>query len=202
MVLISGNGSNLQAIIDHCTNGSIRAEVVAVISNVGSAFGLTRAQQAGINAHCLDHRDFANRSAFDGELVALVDGFHPDLLILAGFMRILSPSFVDRFLGRLLNIHPSLLPCYPGLDTHQRVIADGAKEHGASVHFVTHDLDSGPVIIRGRVSVLKHDSPQTLATRVQEVEHRIYPQAVEWFAQGRLALEDGVAMLDGKPLIH
>ena len=201
-MLISGNGSNLQAIIDHCTNGSIRAEVVAVISNVRSAFGLIRAQQASITTHCLDHRDFANRSTFDEALAELVDGFHPDLVVLAGFMRILSPSFVDHFVGRLLNIHPSLLPCYPGLDTHQRAITDGAKEHGASVHFVTHDLDSGPVIIRGRVSMLKHDSPQTLATRVQEVEHRIYPQAVEWIAQGRLALEDGVAMLDGKPLIH
>ena len=201
-MLISGNGSNLQAIIDRCANGSIRAEVVAVISNVGSAFGLTRAQQAGITTHCLDHRDFANRSTFDGALAALVDGFHPDLVVLAGFMRILGPSFVDRFVGRLLNIHPSLLPCYPGLDTHQRAIADGAKEHGASVHFVTHDLDAGPVIIRGRVNVLKHDSAQTLAGRVHEVEHQIYPEAVGWFASGRLALQDGIAMLDGKPLTH
>jgi len=202
VVLISGNGSNLQAIIDHCANGSIPAEVVAVISNVGSAFGLTRAQQAGIAAHCLDHRDFASRSAFDEALGGLVDGFHADLVVLAGFMRILSPSFVDRFVGRLLNIHPSLLPSYPGLDTHQRAIADGAKEHGASVHFVSHDLDAGPVIIQGQVSVLKQDSAQALAARVHEVEHRIYPEAVRWFASGRLVLKDGIALLDGKPLAH
>lgn len=202
MVLISGNGSNLQAIIDHCANGSIRAEVVGVISNVQSAFGLERARLAGIEARCLNHREFMSRAAFDEALTALIEGFHPDLVVLAGFMRILSPSFVDRFAGRLVNIHPSLLPRYPGLDTHRRAIADGATEHGATVHFVTQDLDAGPLIIQGRVEVCENDSEHSLAMRVHEVEHRIYPEAVRWFASGRLRLEDDIAILDGKPLTH
>ena len=200
VVLISGNGSNLQAIIDHCGNDQTSAEVVSVISNVQSAFGLERARSAGIDAHCLDHREFVSRSAFDEALATLVEGFRPDLVVLAGFMRFLSPSFVDHFAGRLVNIHPSLLPRYPGLDTHKRAIADGAKEHGATLHFVTRDLDAGPVIIQGRVEVLEDDSEHTLATRVQEVEHRIYPEAVSWFASGRLRLQDDVALLDGQPL--
>ena len=200
VVLISGNGSNLQAIIDHCGNDQTPAEVVGVISNVQSAFGLERARLAGIDAHCLDHREFVSRAAFDKALAALVEGFRPDLVLLAGFMRVLSPSFVDHFAGRLVNIHPSLLPRYPGLDTHKRAIADGAKEHGATVHFVTRDLDAGPVIIQGRVEVLEDDSEHTLATRVHEVEHRIYPEAVSWFASGRLRLQDDVALLDGQPL--
>lgn len=200
VVLISGNGSNLQAIIDHCGNDQTPAEVVGVISNVQSAFGLERARSAGIDAHCLDHREFVSRSAFDEALAVLVEGFRPDLVVLAGFMRVLSPSFVDHFAGRLVNIHPSLLPRYPGLDTHKRAIADGAKEHGATVHFVTRDLDAGPVIIQGQVEVLEDDSEHTLATRVHEVEHRIYPEAVSWFASGRLRLQDDVALLDGQPL--
>ena len=200
VVLISGNGSNLQAIIDHCGNDQTPAEVVGVISNVQSAFGLERARSAGIDAHCLDHREFVSRSAFDEALAVLVEGFRPDLVVLAGFMRVLSPSFVDHFAGRLVNIHPSLLPRYPGLDTHKRAIADAAKEHGATVHFVTRDLDAGPVIIQGQVEVLEDDSEHTLATRVHEVEHRIYPEAVSWFASGRLRLQDDVALLDGQPL--
>ena len=200
VVLISGNGGNLRAIIDHCNDGEISAEVVAVISNVQSAFGLERARSAGIDAHCLDHREFVSRSAFDEALAVLVEGFRPDLVVLAGFMRVLSPSFVDHFAGRLVNIHPSLLPRYPGLDTHKRAIADGAKEHGATVHFVTRDLDAGPVIIQGQVEVLEDDSEHTLAARVHEIEHRIYPEAVSWFASGRLRLQDDVALLDGQPL--
>jgi phosphoribosylglycinamide formyltransferase-1 len=200
VVLISGNGSNLQAIIDHCNNGETPAEVVAVISNVQSAFGLKRARSAGIEAHCLNHREFMSRGAFDEALTTLIEGFRPDLVALAGFIRILSPSFVDHFAGRLMNIHPSLLPQYPGLDTHRRVIADGAKEHGATVHFVTRDLDAGPVIIQGRVEVGEDDSEHSLETRVHEVEHRIYPEAVRWFASGRLRLQDDVALLDGQPL--
>ena len=200
VVLISGNGSNLQAIIDHCNDGEIPAEVVAVISNVPSAFGLERARLAGIEARCLNHRQFVSRAAFDEALTVLIEGFRPDLVVLAGFMRILSPAFVDQFAGRLMNIHPSLLPDYPGLDTHRRAIADGAREHGATVHFVTQDLDAGPVIIQGRVKVCENDSEHSLSTRVHEIEHRIYPQAVHWFASGRLRLEDDVAILDGEPL--
>ena len=200
VVLISGNGSNLQAIIDHCNDGEIPAEVVAVISNVPSAFGLERARLAGIEARCLNHRQFVSRAAFDEALTVLIEGFRPDLVALAGFMRILSSSFVDHFAGRLMNIHPSLLPQYPGLDTHRRVIADGAKEHGATVHFVTRDLDAGPVIIQGRVEVDEDDSEHSLETRVHEVEHCIYPEAVIWFASGRLRLQDDVALLDGQPL--
>ena len=200
VVLISGNGSNLQAIIDHCNDGEIPAEVVAVISNVPSAFGLERARLAGIEARCLNHRQFVSRAAFDEALTVLIEGFRPDLVVLAGFMRILSPAFVDQFAGRLMNIHPSLLPDYPGLDTHRRAIADGAGEHGATVHFVTQDLDAGPVIIQGRVKICEDDSEHSLSLRVHEVEHRIYPEAVRWFASGRLRLEDDVATLDGQPL--
>jgi len=200
VVLISGNGSNLQAIIDHCSDGEIPAEVVGVISNVPSAFGLERARLAGIEARCLNHQEFISRTAFDEALTTLVEDFRPDLVALAGFMRILSPAFVDQFAGRLMNIHPSLLPDYPGLDTHRRAIADGAREHGATVHFVTQDLDAGPVIIQGRVKVRDDDSEHSLAMRVHDVEHRIYPDAVRWFASGRLTLEDDVATLDGQPL--
>ena len=200
VVLISGNGGNLQAIIDHCSDGEIPAEVVGVISNVPSAFGLERARLAGIEARCLNHREFISRAAFDKALTTLVEDFRPDLVALAGFMRILSPAFVDQFAGRLMNIHPSLLPHYPGLDTHRRAIADGTSEHGATVHFVTQDLDAGPVIIQGRVKICEDDSEHSLAMRVHEVEHRIYPEAVRWFASGRLRLEDDVATLDGQPL--
>ena len=200
VVLISGNGSNLQAIIDHCSDGEIPAELVGVVSNVPSAFGLERARLAGIEARCLNHREFISRAAFDEALTTLVEDFRPDLVALAGFMRILSPAFVDQFAGRLINIHPSLLPCYPGLDTHRRAIADGAREHGATVHFVTQDLDAGPVIIQGRVKICEEDSEHSLAMRVHEVEHRIYPEAVRWFASRRLRLEDDIAILDGQPL--
>ena len=200
VVLISGNGSNLQAIIDHCSDGEIPAEVVGVISNVPSAFGLERARLAGIEVRCLNHREFISRTAFDEALTTLVEDFRPDLVVLAGFMRILSPAFVDQFAGRLMNIHPSLLPDYPGLDTHRRAIADGAGEHGATVHFVTQDLDAGPVIIQGRVKICEDDSEHSLSLRVHEVEHRIYPEAIRWFASGRLRLDDDVATLDGQPL--
>ena len=201
MVLISGAGSNLQAIIDRCTDGFIPAQVAAVISNQADAYGLTRAREAGIPAHCLDHRDFQRRVDFDAAMIDLIDSFSPDLIVLAGFMRILGQDFVERYLGAMLNIHPSLLPLYPGLDTHQRALADGAKNHGASVHFVTAELDGGPILIQGHVPVEPHDTPETLAQRVHTVEHQIYPQAIAWFAKGRLRLSDGRAMLDGMPVL-
>ena len=201
MVLISGAGSNLQAIIDRCADRSIPAQVAAVISNQADAYGLTRAREAGIPAHCLDHRNFSRRVDFDAAMISLVDSFSPDLIALAGFMRILGQDFVKRYLGYMLNIHPSLLPLYPGLDTHQRALADGVKNHGASVHFVTAELDGGPILIQGHVPVEPHDTPKTLARRVHTVEHQIYPQAIAWFAKGRLRLSDGQAMLDGMPVL-
>jgi len=200
VVLISGSGSNLQAIMDCCTDGTIPAKVVGVISNQAQAYGLTRARNAGIDAHCLDHRDFPSRDQYDAALMDLIERPNPDLVVLAGFMRILGHDFVGKYLGRMLNIHPSLLPLYPGLETHQRVLADGAKEHGASVHFVTAELDAGPVIIQGRTGITKNDTPQTLAQRVHHIEHQIYPQAIGWFAQGRLQLRSGKALLDNQTI--
>jgi len=187
--------------MDRCADGSISAQVTAVISNQADAYGLTRAREADIPAHCLDHRDFQRREDFDAAMIDLVDSFSPDLIVLAGFMRILGQDFVERYLGCMLNIHPSLLPLYPGLDTHQRALADGAKNHGASVHFVTAELDGGPILIQGYVPVEPHDTPETLAQRVHAVEHQIYPQAIAWFAKGRLRLSDGRAMLDGMPAL-
>ncbi len=200
VVLISGSGTNLQAIIDACHNDALPAQVVAVISNQSQAYGLNRARAAGIPAQVLDHRDFAGRAAFDAKLQNLVDTFVPDLVVLAGFMRILGESFATHYTGRMLNIHPSLLPDYPGLDTHARALADGKDQHGATVHFVTPELDAGPIIIQGRVPVLANDTAETLAQRVHEVEYRIYPQAIDWFAQGRLVLQHGQARLDGRPI--
>lgn len=200
VVLISGTGSNLQAIIDAASSGDAATDIVAVGSNRPQAAGLERAQRAGIATFALDHRTFPDRETFDQELAAHIDPYRPDLLVLAGFMRILSPGFVRRYRGRLLNIHPSLLPKYPGLQTHQRAIEAGDTEAGATVHFVTEELDGGPPVIQGRVVILPGDTPDRLAARVLEVEHRIYPRAVRWFASGRLALRDNRATLDGRTL--
>lgn len=201
VVLISGGGSNLQALIDAQLAGTLPIEIRAVISNRANAFGLQRAERAGLTTRVLGHRDFATREAYDAALLALIDGFAPGLVVLAGFMRILTPVFVARFQGRLLNIHPSLLPKFPGLHTHQRAIDDGETEHGASVHFVTDELDGGPVVLQARVPVLPGDDAETLAARVLEQEHCIYPLAVRWFADGRLRLgADGCPLLDGEPL--
>jgi len=201
VVLISGSGTNLQALIDGQLAGSLAIDIRAVISNRGDAFGLQRAQRAGLTAQVLNHRDFPTREAYDAELLALIDGFAPGLVVLAGFMRILTPAFVKHFHGRLFNIHPSLLPKFPGLRTHQRAIDAGEREHGATVHFVTEELDGGPAVLQARVPVLPGDDAETLAARVLEQEHRIYPLAVRWFAEGRLRLApDGRALLDGTPL--
>ncbi len=199
-VLVSGNGSNLQDLIDASADGSIDCEIRAVVSNRPGAFALTRARRADIPAHVLEHGRFANRSAFDAALAALLVPYAPRLLILAGFMRILSAGFVSRYAGRMLNIHPSLLPAYPGLDTHARALADRATEHGASVHFVTAELDAGPVLVQGRVAVRPGDTAESLAERVHEVEHRIYPRAVGWIAEGRVECRDGRIWMDGAPL--
>ncbi|MEQ5807989.1 phosphoribosylglycinamide formyltransferase [Alteromonas sp. NFXS44] len=199
-VLISGNGSNLQAMIDSIEAGQLQAEIVAVISNRPDVFGLERAGKAGIPAHCLDHKDFSDRDEFDAKLQSLIDSFSPDGVVLAGFMRILTPEFVEHFSGKLLNIHPSLLPKYKGLHTHQRAIDNGDKEHGVSVHFVTPELDGGPVIIQSRVPVFEDDTADELAERVQEQERRIYPLVLKWFVAGRLTMKDNKAVLDDKIL--
>lgn len=201
VVLISGGGTNLQALIDAAAQPGARFRIRAVISNIPAVRGLERAQQAGIATHVLSHREFADRTAFDLALRELIDGLEADLIALAGFMRILTPAFVAHYEGRMLNIHPSLLPKFRGLHTHARALEAGESEHGASVHFVTADLDAGPIIIQARVPILANDTAEILAARVLEQEHRIYPQAVDWFAQGRLYLEKGQALLDGKPCL-
>jgi phosphoribosylglycinamide formyltransferase-1 len=199
-ILISGAGRNLQAFIDHCAGGDMPCEVVLVISNRPDAQGLQRARRAGIAARVVDHRDYPRREDFDGELMRLIDEAAPDLVILAGFMRILTAGFVRRYFGRLLNIHPSLLPKYPGLHTHQRALDAGDREHGATVHFVTEELDGGPPIVQARVPVRPDDDAVTLAARVQQVEFEIYPLAARWFAEGRLQLTARGAELDGEVL--
>lgn len=200
VILISGSGSNLQAFIDATANGDLPADIVCVISNRADAFGLERAQQAHIPTAVLDHKIFASREAFDAALQTLIDSYQPDLLILAGFMRILTADFVRHFHGRLLNIHPSLLPKYPGLNTHQRALDAGDREAGATVHFVTPELDGGPAIVQVRVPIIPGDTATALAQRILPHEHAIYPLAVRWFAEGRLVLRDNRAQLDGELL--
>lgn len=199
VVLISGSGSNLQALIDGARQGSLPIVIRAVISNEADAFGLERARRAAIETRVLSHRDFHSREGYDYALATLIDGFEPDLVALAGFMRILTPAFVARYHGRMFNIHPSLLPKFRGLHTHRRALEGREGVHGASVHFVTEELDGGPVVLQARVPVESSDDPDRLAARVLEQEHRIYPQVVRWFAEGRLRLgEDGAPRLDGR----
>jgi len=200
VVLISGNGTNLQAIIDAIAEGTLPARIAAVISNRAGAAGLERARRADLPTEVLDHREFTSREDYDRALMARIDTHAPGLVVLAGFMRILTPAFVEHYLGRLLNIHPSLLPKYRGLDTHRRALDDGELEHGCTVHFVTPDLDSGPVIVQAAVPVRPDDDAAALARRVQDREHAIYPLAIRWFAEGRLRLADGRALLDGRPI--
>ncbi|MHC6648183.1 phosphoribosylglycinamide formyltransferase [Alteromonas sp. HB246098] len=199
-VLISGNGSNLQAIIDEVKGGRLNAKISGVISNRPNAYGLERAKEAGIEAVCLDHTNFDTRESYDEALKAQIDAFGADCVVLAGFMRILTPEFVDSFAGKLVNIHPSLLPKYKGLNTHQRAIDNGDKEHGVSVHFVTPELDGGPVIIQSRVPVFDEDTASDLAERVQEQERRIYPLVLSWFSAGRLSMRNNKAVLDEQEL--
>lgn len=200
VVLISGSGSNLQAIMDACNNTDSGAAVCAVLSNKASAYGLQRAADNGIATAVVDHTLFGSRAEFDQALREQIDAFAPDLVVLAGFMRILTPEFVTHYLGRMINIHPSLLPKYPGLHTHRRALEAGDSEHGATVHFVTAELDGGPAIVQAKVAVLPGDTEETLASRVLEREHRLYPLAVDVFAQRRLTLREGVAYLDDSAL--
>lgn len=199
-VLISGRGTNLQAFIDACKAGTLAAHISLVISNNPDAAGLQRAEQAGIATRCINHREFSSREAFDEALVQELRNHSVDLVILAGFMRILTPVLIEPFLGRLLNIHPSLLPRYPGLHTHQRALDAGDAEAGATVHFVTEELDGGPPIIQTRVPIRPGDTADSLASRVAEQEHVIYPIAARWFVEGRLTLSGQQAMLDGDPI--
>ena len=200
VVLISGRGSNLQAILDQAASGELPVKVAAVISNRPGVQGLERARQSGVLALELDHKNFADRPAFEAALIELIDRHQPDLVALAGFMRVLTPGFTDHYRGRLLNIHPSLLPKFRGLHTHERALAAGETEHGASIHFVSAELDGGPVIVQAKVPVLPGDDPDTLAARVLEQEHRLYPLAIRWFAEGRLRLDGERLWFDGKPL--
>jgi len=200
VVLISGNGSNLQAIIDYFETRTTIAKVVAVISNRPGVFGLERAKNASITNVCLDHKGFDSREDYDSSLRTLIDQHKPGLVVLAGFMRILTTSFVEAYQGRMLNIHPSLLPKYKGLHTHQKAIDAGDNEHGASVHFVTPDLDGGPVIIQSKVPIFEDDSAEELAQRVQQQERNIFPIVVDWFCQRRLVMQNNKAVLDGNEL--
>ncbi len=200
VVLISGNGSNLQAIIDAIDAGEIPARIRAVISNNPDAYGLERARRAGIPVEVVDHRDFPDRESYDRALQAVIDRYRPDLVVLAGFMRILTPAFVEHYAGRMLNIHPSLLPRYQGLDTHRRVLEAGDSVHGVSVHFVTPELDSGPVVLQAEVPVEPGDTEDDLARKVHAEEHVIYPRVIRWFAEGRLKLDGDRVLLDGQPM--
>ncbi|MDG1693544.1 MAG: phosphoribosylglycinamide formyltransferase [Porticoccaceae bacterium] len=196
VILVSGGGSNLQSLIDGCASGNINATISAVISNNPEAGGLERAAKSGIPNLAIDHRAFDNRESFDQALSELIDSFSPDLVILAGFMRILTANFVDHYLGRMMNIHPSLLPAYPGLHTHRRALEAGDRKAGATVHFVTPELDGGPSIIQAQVEIDNHDNEDSLASKVLAFEHKIYPEAVKWFCDGRLVMENNHVKVD------
>lgn len=204
VILISGRGSNMEAIVRSAQaeqwESVLQARIAGVISNRPQAAGLTIARDLGVPTLALDHKIYATREAFDAALAQAIDAWQPDLVLLAGFMRVLTAGFVSRYAGRLMNIHPSLLPSFAGLDTHQRALDTGVKIHGSTVHFVTPDLDDGPIIIQAAVPVLPQDDASTLATRVLQQEHRIYPLAVRWFVEGQLQVEQGrVRQLQGQP---
>ena len=201
VVLISGQGRNLQALIDHTNAGNIKGRIAAVISNRADAAGLARAAEANVPTQVIPHQQFATRDDFDAALADALRRHQPDIVVLAGFMRVLGARFIEEFHGRLVNIHPSLLPKYAGLKTHERALAAGDAEHGASVHFVTPQVDGGPVAIQGRLSVMRDDTPQSLSERVmQDVELKIYPQAVAWMARGALRLAGERVMFNGAAL--
>ena len=199
VVLISGSGSNLQSLIDATSNG-LQAQIVAVISNQPDAYGLIRAQKAGIPALTLSAKSLTSREEYDAALMAMMDEYQPDLVVLAGFMRILTADFVKHYAGKMLNIHPSLLPKYPGLHTHRKAIENGDSEHGTSVHFVTEELDGGPVILQAKVPIFAEDSEEAVVERVKAQEHNIYPLVVQWFIDDRLVMKDNLAYLDGQCL--
>jgi phosphoribosylglycinamide formyltransferase 1 len=199
-ILISGRGSNMAAIVRACTEKQIAAKVAVVIADRASAAGVSRAREMGVEAHVIPWSGAPDRHAFELALGECIDGYKPDLVILAGFMRVLSAEFVERYAGRMLNIHPSLLPAHRGLHTHRRVLAAGDAWHGASVHFVTAELDGGPVILQSRLAVDSLESEPALSARVQATEHTIYPRVIGWLADGRLTWRASGPLLDGRPL--
>lgn len=200
VVLISGGGTNLQALIDGQLDKTLPITIQSVISNKADAYGLERAKLAGINTDVLDHKAFDSREAFDQAMIKIIDQYKPELVVLAGFMRILTPEFTRHYLGRMINIHPSLLPKYQGLHTHKRAIEAGDKEHGCSVHFVTEELDGGPVAMQAVVPIEENDTPETLAARVLTQEHIIFPESVKLFAEKRLTMGKNSSVLDGTAL--
>lgn len=200
VVLISGSGSNLQAIIDAISVGKLHANISAVISNRPDVKGLQRAEQAGINAQTLDHTQFDSRESFDQQLMKMIDQHQPDLIILAGFMRILTDEFVLHYANRMLNIHPSLLPEFRGLNTHQRALEAGVKQHGVSVHYVSNELDGGPLVLQAVIDVLADDTAESLQQKIHQQEHIIYPMVIEWLAQQRLEVINQQVYLDKQPL--
>ncbi|MCC5856200.1 MAG: phosphoribosylglycinamide formyltransferase [Idiomarina sp.] len=200
VILISGSGSNMVNLVEHCQADRIPGEVVAVIANVPTAAGLDKASALGIATQALSHKDFESREAYDAALADCVESYQPDVVVLAGFMRILTPKFVSRFAGRAVNIHPSLLPKYKGLHTHQRALENGDEEHGVSVHFVTEELDGGPVVLQAKIPVFEGDTVEDLQARVHEQEYRIYPLVVRWLCTERLVLGEDGAYLDGDKL--
>ena len=200
VVLISGSGSNLQAIIDAIEAGTLQAEIKAVISNRPQAYGLERAQQHGIATISLDHKDYSSRELFDQKLQQEIDQLQPDFLVLAGYMRILSESFIQHFWPRILNIHPSLLPKYQGLHTHQRALDNGDKQHGVSIHVVTPELDAGPVIVQGDFAIEDGDDADSLQQKAHRLEHKMYPLVLSWLSEGRLQLPHGEPVFDNQKL--
>jgi phosphoribosylglycinamide formyltransferase-1 len=196
-ILISGSGTNLQAFIDAVEGGDLDLDLTVVFSNNPDAFGLERAEQAGIPTSCIQHSDYPDRETFDQAVIAELDRFEPDLLILAGFMRILSKAFVAHYAGKILNIHPALLPLYPGLNTHKRVLNAGDEWHGSTVHFVTEKLDAGPRILQGQLLIRQGETAEELEKRVQAVEHQIYPQAAALVGSGKVKFKNGQSWVDG-----
>lgn len=200
VVIISGSGTNLQAIIDQIACGELNARIAAVISNKKDAYGLTRAEANNLSTEIIDHKAFDSRESFDEMLASIIDLYSPDLIVLAGFMRILTPAFVNRYHGKMLNVHPSLLPKYKGVNTHQRVLDANEAEHGSSIHFVTEELDGGPVVLQATLDVAETKNVDELTQRVQNMEYIVYPAVINWFAEGRLKLIDNKVLFDDEPL--
>lgn len=196
VVLVSGDGSNLQSIIDRIADNTLNARICAVISNKPDAYGIERAKEAGIPTEIIDHNQYGNRENFDADLTHCIDKYQPELIILAGFMRILTDDFVNHFYGKMINIHPSLLPKYRGLHTHKRALKAGDSEHGLSIHYVSAKLDGGPVILQKTVPVLANDTDNSLAKRVLAEEHIAYPEVIQWFSEGRLQLINNKVILN------